>query len=339
MYQTKEQLVKKQEAMVLWESGDADDQELALDIMARVAREGDQGAMTMVAQWYYSIQDVDSALHFWKEAADLYDLGSMMNAAQVYAELEEMTQACEMWERAAQMGDTNAITKLASFLQSIQEGTPEIDSTCYEYTNKASEAGDVRSMKLLVEWKKPVVDEQSYQLYYKAAQHGDSEGYLQCGVMKYQGNGVSQNISMALELFIKAARMAAQPSITDIANMYQQGSTEMEPDYERAFELYTEASTQDPFAHKCIGDLFYSGLGCTKDIFSAMDHYQIAVERGCLEAMASLSICYVSIKPARRKEARELISTFILKSEIEGVKAKDLTREALDHILDSLLDQ
>jgi TPR repeat protein len=180
----------KKRAYLLWSSASEDEQELAMDMMTRIAREGDLQAMKLVAQWHYTLGDPDSALHFWKEAAELHDLSSIMMVAQVYSEMDEMTHACEYWTKAAQQGDPTAISQLSKYHQSIQDGIPDSESLCYEYTKKCADLGDTHSMKLLAEWRKPTMDQKSYDLYYKAACHGDSEGYIQCGRMKYQGIGV-----------------------------------------------------------------------------------------------------------------------------------------------------
>jgi TPR repeat protein len=130
--------------------------------------------------------------------------------------------------------------------------------------------------------------------------------------------------------------MAASISLSGVAHLYQIGEGDMQPDYERAYQLYTEAARNDPYAYKCLGDLYSLGLGCEKDMDEAKRCYETAVERGCNEAMVSLSKCLMALKPPNRVEARRLIKTFLLNSHLEGVKAKDLTKDALDEILESL---
>jgi TPR repeat protein len=326
----------KKVAYQLWNSICEDEREQGMDMMVRIAGEGDLQAIKLVAQWQYARGDIESSLKYWREAADAQDITSLMMVAQIYSEMDEMGEACAYWIRAAQLGHATAISQLARYLQSVQEGIPEPESLCFEYTKKSADLGDTCSMKLLAEWRKPTVDRESYDWYYKAARHGDSEGFLQCGRMRYQGLGVERNTRKALELFVQAARMAAAISLSDIAQSYQNGKDDMQPDYERAYQLYTEASRSDPYAYKCLGDMHLVGLGCEKDLLEAKGFYEKAVAEGCMEAMVSLSKCLMALKPPDRTEAQNLIKAYILKADIEGVKAKDLTKEALDHVLESL---
>ncbi len=180
--------------------------------------------------------------------------------------------------KAAEQGHYPAICAIAHYYQSLNrlnEVIPSLDDDVYIWSQKAAKKGDSQSIRYLAEWSELCDIEKiekdndeslpsALDWYLKAAERDDIPSILKAAHILYHGMNVKPNLEKAIELFIKASRLASLPStLLQIGHIYSLGHhEELGQDFVKAFELYEEAARGgDAEAIKCLADALYHGIG------------------------------------------------------------------------------
>ncbi|MEO9496877.1 MAG: tetratricopeptide repeat protein [Roseobacter sp.] len=122
-----------------------------------------------------------------------------------------------------------------------------------------------------------------------AATQGNAQAQNLLGRLYSDGLGVPQNTEQALAFFEQAAKSEHPQYLTDLARILEQ----KEGTLERAALLYkTAADAGDPIAMVSFGVLLQSGRGIHKDFAAAFDYYQKAAALGNGRALNNLGLMY-----------------------------------------------
>ena len=120
----------------------------------------------------------------------------------------------------------------------------------------------------------------------------DAETLYNIGRRYYNGDGVAQDYTKAIEWFRQAAEQgyAAAQSAIGICHYYGRGVTQ---DYAQAANWYRKAAEQGyARAQNNLGVCYHNGQGVTQDYTQAANWYRKAAEQGHAAAQFRLGFCY-----------------------------------------------
>lgn len=127
----------------------------------------------------------------------------------------------------------------------------------------------------------------------KAAVKGNALAQNNLGAMYNKGNGVPQNPAEAIKWYLMAAEQGDTIAQYNIAVMYHEGKG-VTQDFEEAFKWYIK-SAENGYANGQLnlGFLYMTGNGVKQDYSEAMKWYRRAAEKGNLMAKNNIGIMYL----------------------------------------------
>ena len=134
---------------------------------------------------------------------------------------------------------------------------------------------------------------------------------------KYEtGKGVDKNMSLAIELYQKAAEMGLDSAQNKLGDCYDDGVGVFQ-DKEKAFYWYRKAAEQGHALAQANLSFCYSlGKGVAVDEKMALEWCQKAAAQGNIKGMMQLAVCYYtgSAVPQDYQKAKELIEQVLEKN-------------------------
>jgi TPR repeat protein len=175
-------------------------------------------------------------MDLWNLASRQYgDVKSTLLLAKLYMDADDNEKSIKYWKIAANLKDPSAITFMAHLTQTqyetddptmIQESNSDTSSQeegeinthgVYEFSRQAAALGDQASLRWMAQHSEA---NESLDWYMEAAKAGDVSSYLVVAKVFYEGTkDVPQNLELAIEYFVMAARMARFTS-THIASLH-----------------------------------------------------------------------------------------------------------------------
>ena len=114
------------------------DVDMAIQLMKQAGQDGDEKALEILANWYWCLDDKQSAMQTWHTLCNTYcNVESMMILSQFAEKDQDLAYILKYWEMAAELDHPEAILKLASYYQGILENIPDSDSIAFKYTEKS----------------------------------------------------------------------------------------------------------------------------------------------------------------------------------------------------------
>lgn len=102
------------------------------------------------------------------------------------------------------------------------------------------------------------------------------------GTCYLNGEGVEQNVALAIHWFDKAATLGSEHAHILLGQIYELGYG-VPPDCDKAIEFYTLAELAGSFKGSFLLGLLYDSGSCAqKDALEALKHYRLAAKRGHL---------------------------------------------------------
>ncbi|KAJ3022862.1 hypothetical protein HKX48_005063 [Thoreauomyces humboldtii] len=304
------------------------------------------------------------AFRLWKIAADRWDdVTGILRVAECYATGQgcgvDQEKSIEFLERAGDKGDRGAIRELAKYyfeeanvlykLPRVKSGSakpsssdqneddPEpVQEKMLRYSRLAASDGDVYSLRHLAQSYQHGTDgvqkdvPSALRLYLEAAIQGDAAARAAAGDILYHGDvGVPRDRVRAFTLFAQCAKEGWAPSFHALAECYRTGygSPDEKPNETLAHLYYSEAVQQGCMTSATkLGNMIWSGEGCTKDRARAVELYEMAADRGQPEAAWALARCmwFGDGMPADRARAKEIFREALAKG--DQFEARDLQR-------------
>lgn len=123
---------------------------------------------------------------------------------------------------------------------------------------------------------------EAFHLFQKACDEvGDSDGCLGLGLMYMYAIGTNGDNQKALQYYRKSCSGGNALACSNLASIYDNGSTEIPQDKLMASELYmVGCSGGDVFACNNLGYMFANGIGVKKDYFKSLQYYKFACDSG-----------------------------------------------------------
>lgn len=130
--------------------------------------------------------------------------------------------------------------------------------------------------------------EPSVQDMQRACLAGETDMCVELGEAYYEGKGVPQDLSKAVEWYRKGAEQGDATAQFYLAFSYASGEGVPE-DLGKAVEWYRKAAEQgDAFAQYALGWSYANGLGVSQDYVAAVEWYRKAAEQGLAEAQTEM---------------------------------------------------
>lgn len=141
------------------------------------------------------------------------------------------------------------------------------------------------SNKTNFEWWKKVAEDESYS--------GRNDALAILAGFYYDGEGVEQDKSKAIELLKKSAELGSAEGQFGLGDCYFHGDG-IEQDYGKAIDLMKKAAEQNhSVAQFNLGFCYYEGsAGLTRDFATAAKWWEKAAAQGFADAQRDLGLCY-----------------------------------------------
>ena len=126
----------------------------------------------------------------------------------------------------------------------------------------------------------------------KAAERGYAKSQNNVGAMYYEGSGVNQNYAEAVNWYRKAAEQGLATAQYNLGVRYEYGQG-VSQNYSEAEKWYRKAAEQGYAPAQCnLGTCYSQGRGISQDYAEALKWFRKAVEQGDARAQCLLGICY-----------------------------------------------
>ncbi|OLQ86357.1 hypothetical protein BIY22_11970 [Vibrio panuliri] len=258
--------------------------------MTQLAESGDESAMVILADKFYSDEEYKQALAWYHKAESgndpyvLYSLGVMYFDGE--GTVVDYQKANDYYLAAANAGDSDAMYQLA-FSYNDGKGVKQ------DYTKAAY-------------W------------FEQAANRGDVSAMYNLGISYLNGEGVEKSCPKAMTLFTQAieqdehalsyAKMGDIYSYTE----YKKPCGFKTTDYKKALEYYTAGAMQgNAYSQYSVGYAYRNGHGTWSDFVQALAWFEVAQEYGAPDATKGIA----EVKPQMSKQdiaaAEELKSSLL----------------------------
>lgn len=275
----------------------------------KAANEGDDAATVSLALAYFDgnavAEDFAKAKELLRPLAEDGSIDAMIALGDVergkyvgfWGATEHDYDAAMKWfKKAAELGSTEAMCKIALMYNNGDGMTRNTDSALYWY-KLAADAGSVDAVfSVARSYENNYHDyEKAFEWYTKAYEMGDDYAASFIGYLYYDGDGVEQDYSKALEWLQKGAIENVYARFR-IGEMYYKGIG-VEKDYGLAREWYERAlysgndyATMDSLTR--LGQIYFNGLGVRQDKLKALEYYEEAAGYGAPTAIRAIADMY-----------------------------------------------
>ena len=274
--------------------------------------------MRSIALCYQKLGDAGSEKEWNKKALDKYKElaeGGTPYGMYYYASYCEdgigmdepdYLTAWEWYNKASEAGYADATTKIGDIFAEkkyafwdaagIEPGSGDmLDTTAYEWYQKAAYAHSTTAMVNLAKWCKAgdglrIDFETAIRYLENAAYYGDSKGYYTIGRMYYYGikDILEFDGDKAAEYLTKAAEAGSFDAYHVLAGGYKNS------DPARSIEYLEEgASRRNTTCMRRLGDYYKDGIGVEADIDTAVFWYEKAAKAGDAQGYNDIAYLYI----------------------------------------------
>lgn len=220
-----------------------------------------------------------------EEKAILGDANAMLDLSMCYRAgygiKKDLTVANYWLERSAEEGNTNAIT-IITVLGDAYKGVPDAKRHVLEDNEKKERA----RLEKELEVKNP------QEALLKKALDGDANAQCKLGHNYYNGNGVPEDYSKAVEWWRKAAEQGYAEAQYELAECYYRGFGVNRDDTQAAYWYRKAAEQGNAKAQSSLGFCYEMGQGVARNYSKAVEWYSKAAENGEVFAQYCLGGCY-----------------------------------------------
>ncbi len=131
------------------------------------------------------------------------------------------------------------------------------------------------------------------EFYNRAMELGNSQAQANLGFLYESGKGVEKDLLMARNLYEKSAAQNDAQGLNNLATYYKDGMAGLVVNLDKAFELYTKASSMgNKFAHNNLGKMYFYGEGVDEDNDKAFKFFKLAEEANFTNSYYFLGYLY-----------------------------------------------
>lgn len=232
-------------------------------------------------------KDYEGAVKFFTRAADKEEPHAMFVLHQCYRDglgvKIDKKKAFELCSKAAELGDIDALNDMGIWYENGYDTIKKNYAEALKWYLKAAEAGN--SLGWLNagyaytngRGTKPDQDK-AYECYKKSADMGNEGGICSVGWCYREGTGVKKDLSKAFKYLCTAALLGDAEAMDSVGYAYEYGKG-VDKDKNLAFRFYMEAAQKDvPNAMRNVAECYLMGTGVEKDIDEAKKWYKKAEE-------------------------------------------------------------
>jgi TPR repeat protein len=238
------------------------------------------------------------AADLFEDAARDHDLSGLCNSglANFFGEgtTRDLEKSKKAFREAADEGSVEALVGLA-FLYLEEEGSASHSQAfkCFKEASKRGHALASLRVGILHRAGKgtPVDKKKACKYFLKAGQLEDSDGYLNLGVMQETGEGIPENIVLALENYSLAAEKGNPRAQYNLGRYFF-----VKRNYPSAFSWFTIASknSEESDALLMLGWMYRQGLGTEPLPPLASKYFKLSAKKGNVHAMLQLGNFFLS---------------------------------------------
>ena len=255
--------------LILLETDEPEDVARALDFLEQAANGGRVSAIIDLAEYYISVGELETAVEYYRRAADLGSVRATMELARAYSAglgvPQDVNQSLAWLRRAELMGeqDVRTLRQLATGFLNGQFGPPDV--------------------------------ERAVQYYLSAAELGDPSSMMILANMYHEGTLIEYNEEAAFRWALRAAEQGSVSGMVFVGEAYNEGlGTEV--DTEEAVKWMQAALDTNPdnaTAALAIGRAYQLGIGFEPDATRALEYYERAANLGNISAMVRTARSYL----------------------------------------------
>ena len=163
------------------------------------------------------------------------------------------------------------------------------------------------------------------------AKSGEAEAQNALGEAYYDGKGVTENLTVAVKWFTKAAEQENAKAEYNLGDCYYYGNGVQYRDREEAVKWYTKAAEHgNADAQNDLGYCYKFGEGVDRNLKKAVEWYTKAAEQGLPMAQCNLGICYEN-GDGVEKNLEETVKWYTKAANQEYARAQYLLGKAYDN--------
>lgn len=303
----------------------ANQHEVELSLLQFAAERGHADALAYLAESYKDgdavDQDLNKAIDLY---ADSFAAGNASAKCQIgliyrdYADVYNMEQAIQYLSQAAQLEDGGCEFDLA---YTYDELTREYDKArhWYEIAVAGNDGAAMTNLGLMYQDGRGVNQdiEKARTLFLGAIEQGDSSGHVNLGRMYENGWGVERDYSQAFYHYSEGTELNNDQAMHNLANLYLTGR-HVEKDRAKANELFKKAAARgNQYSLFNLGNAYRFGRGEEVDLQKALKFYQRSANAGEARAFCELGEMYMDYAGM---EDNELAKNHFLKGAETGLR-------------------
>jgi len=188
---------------------------LGLEWWTSAAEEDEAVAQNYLGGWYLNEDnaefDLDKAVFWLTKAADQGHAKSQHTLGAIYAQglgvTKDIKRSTDLFEKAAEQGYIESQLLLATLFLEGSDEVSQNTNKALRWLEKASEQDDARAQYQLAGLFYDLNEhEKAYNYYLLASTHEFSKSQLIVAMMQRDGDGVTQDINLALNTFLSASK-------------------------------------------------------------------------------------------------------------------------------------
>ena len=254
----------------------------AIKHLSNIANQGNATAQYLMAVCYDNgigvKEDLERAMELYLKAAEQGVVEAQYNYGIACISKTKQYEAFEWLSKAAEQGMAKAQYTLGWYY-----GINNNYDNAIEWMKKAAEQDDPLARIALANYY-GLVDrnfDEAFEIYECLAEENSPLGQYALAVCYNKGLGTEVDFNLAIEYLNKSAEQGYAPAITDLGNLYLQGTVNVPQNYNRAMELYKKAADIGyPMAQIMIGKMYENAWGVKKSVKKTKKWYEKAEQQG-----------------------------------------------------------
>ncbi len=290
----------------------------AFETIKKAADLGDSKYLKWAGYAYYQgfgvTEDVQKAIDYLNASAKQGDTEAMLFLGDccAYGKKVKKNQdlAISYYEKATKAGDPEGYYKIGEYYES-GAGIPKDENKAYEYYLKGAENGHLESMHMVATMilKTGTDNDLAIRLLTDNADRGCESSMKQLAILYRDGKTVKQDNEKYIHYLTCLADSGNLWGLNELGVEYYMGGI-LRKDPQKAFDCFSKAAACPERTGNEVANLaacYENGVGVKKNLATAKEYYQLAVDLGDKEAVKRLNRCNdLLAKEAADKKAKEI---------------------------------
>ncbi len=289
---------------------------------------------------YGVAEDVQKAIDYLSASADKGNTEAMLYLGDFCAYGKKVKQnpdlAISYFEKAVKAGDPEGYFRIGEYYES-GDGIQKDEKKAYEYYVKAAENGHLESMHVVANkiLNAGTDNELAVSLLEGNADRGYEPSMKQLALLYRDGKIVSQDNEKYIHYLTCLADAGNAWGLNELGVEYYLGDI-IPQNGQKAFECASKAAASPDRTGKMVENLaacYQNGVGVQKNIATAKEYYQLAVDLGDKDANKYLQQCKdLLAKEAADRKAKEITADDVYNAVMNVSSAADKLSDLADKV-------